>query len=91
MSQIGRVATYGEEEDEAIPSNKRHMKEQKVDHEVLAARKSKDWKDFVRTGSRIYGRDDKDQEKRVRRYLIVANALVSKDAENGLFGKPGKE
>ena len=51
---------------------------------MLAARRSRDWKDFARTGSRIYGRDEKDQAKRVRRYLMVANALRVNDAENGL-------
>ena len=58
---------------------------------MLAARRSRDWKDFARTGSRIYGRDEKDQSKRVRRYLMVANALRVNDAENGLAKKPGKE
>ena len=72
MRDLGRPST--------TEHRAKHLKEQKVSQEVLAARMSRDWKDFARTGSRTYGRDEKDHGKRVRRYLMIANALRAYDA-----------
>ena len=72
MKNIGRVPL--KEDEEAVIC--KHIKEQKLSQEIMAARKSRDWKDFVNTGSRTYGRDSKDHSKRVRRYIMVANAML---------------
>ena len=56
--------------------------------EILAARSSKNWKDFVQSQStnQHFGfRDDKEKSKRVRRYLMLANAI------DALEDMPGDE
>ena len=50
-------------------------KMQSVENEILAARKSRGWHDFVNTGSNTFGITDEDRSKRVRRMLMVGQAI----------------
>lgn len=50
------------------------FKKQTIMSELIAARKSRDWKDYVNTGKGLGGNKE-DKSKRVRRYLLVAKAL----------------
>ena len=50
---------------------------QSIKSEIIAARYSKNWKDFAdcQRSKGYFGlRDDKEREKRVRRYLLLADA-----------------
>ena len=50
---------------------------QSIKSEIVAARYSKNWKDFAdcqRSKAYFGKRDDKEREKRVRRYILLADA-----------------
>jgi len=46
---------------------------QPVRSEILAARSTKNWKDFVNTGTK-WGTEE-ERSKRIRRYLMVGRAI----------------
>ncbi len=50
-----------------------HLLQQSLSSEVIAARQSKGWKDFIDVGKR-WG-DPEDKSKRVRRALMVGKAM----------------
>ena len=54
------------------PKTKSHnFKKQSVESEILAARQSRGWQDFVKTGSVAFGITEEDRSKRTRRMIMI--------------------
>ena len=53
----------------------KNFKKQSIQSEILAARQSRGWQDFVKTGSVSFGITEEDRSKRVRRMLMIGQAI----------------